>query len=110
MIPYLSTSELGLIASGLYCILTAVANLHPSIPQGVDRGFLAATVFLLLISKNPVITYSLDATEAKEAAFAFAIVVGVLGITAAWWRGHFDCEDHSPVDGDSDDTKREHER
>lgn len=107
MIPYLSTSELGLVASGLYCVLTSIAHLHPSIPRGVDRVFFAATVVLLLLSKNPVTSYLIDASVARGVAFAFAIVVGVFGLILAWWRGHLhDCQDHSPPVDDEDDDEQ----
>ena len=107
MIPYLSASELGLLASGLYSILTLVAYFHRDIPMWYCRAFFVATVFLLLISKNPFTTYMIDAHDAKEIAFAFAILAGVGGFGVAWYRGHFDCEDHSSVDDDSDDPERD---
>ena len=106
MIPYLSASELGLIASGLYSILTLIAYVHRGIPKWASRVFFAATVFLLFISKNPVTAYILDSSDAKEFAFIFAIVVGVIGFVAAWWRGHFDRSDDSSAD-DSDNDNNE---
>lgn len=95
MIPYLPASELGLLTSGLYCIFTLVAYLHPNIPKVASWIFFAATVFLLVISKNPVIAYVIDVSVAKEAAFLFAIIAGVVGITAAWWLGHLTRSDNS---------------
>ena len=110
MIPYLSVSELGLMASGLYSVLTLITAFHRDIPMWYCRAFFVATVFLLLISKNPFTTYMIDAHDAKEIAFAFAILAGVVGFGVAWYRGHFDCEDHSPVGGDPDDDSDDPER
>ena len=105
MIPYLSASELGLLTSGWYCILTLIAYLHRDIPQRVSWVFFVATVFILIISKNPVITYVIDASIAKEVAYLLAIVAGVVGITAAWWLGHFDHSGDSPTEDPDQDNE-----
>lgn len=104
MIPPLSAGDYGMLASGLYSIFTFVTWVHPDIPKEVGIRFFLATVFLLFVSKSPVVTYFLDASEAKELGFVIAIVVGVTAFAVAWYRGHFhDCRDHSPEPLDDED-------
>lgn len=79
-----------MLASGLYCIFTAIAWFDDDIPSKISIRFFIATVFLLFISKSPVITYVIDESSARGIGFIIAIVVGVVALGAAWYRGHFD--------------------
>lgn len=106
MIPFLVPSDYGLLASGVYSILTFVAWVHPDIPPRASGRFFAMTVILLLVSKVPFVTFFFGPSGAERLGFVIAIVAGIVSCGADWYRGRFyDCRDHSPKPLDDDEQQ-----